>query len=151
MDFAKVSKPRHLIIYVCSALSAAIEGGGEVFPVFVLDPHFIHSGCVAPARMTFLFDTLADLHTSLQRRSSSLFCLRGAPEDVLPQLFKQWEITRLAYEHDIEPYAKKRDARVAEIAARHGVEVVVRCGAACAMSVSQRDFVSEVWAHAVCS
>jgi cryptochrome len=111
----------------CSALSAAIEGGSDVFPVFVLDPHYIHSGRVGSARMTFLFETLSDLHKNLQQRSSSLFCLQGTPEHVLPQLFKQWDITRLAYEHDIEPYAKQRDQRVAEIAAKHGVEVVVRC------------------------
>ena len=110
----------------CSALAAAVEGGGDVFPVFVLDPHFIHGGCVGSARMTFLFDTLTDLHKNLQRRSSSLFCLQGNPELTLPRLFKQWNITTLAYEYDSEPYAKQRDQRVGEIAAKHGVDVVVR-------------------------
>jgi deoxyribodipyrimidine photolyase len=94
--------------------------------VFVLDPHFTHSGRVAPARMTFLFDALADLHGNLQKRSSALFCLQGNPELLLPQLFKQWDITRLAYEFDGEPYARSRDQRVSDIAAQHGVDVVVR-------------------------
>jgi len=78
--------------------------------------------------MTFLFDTLADLHSNLQKRSSSLFCVQGSPDSALPQLFKQWNITRLAYEYDGEPYAKSRDQRIAELAAAHGVDVVVTHG-----------------------
>jgi cryptochrome len=109
-----------------SALAAAVDCGSEVFPVFILDPHFIGSGCVGSARMTFLFDALADLHSNLQQRSSTLFCLRGSPEHVIPKLFKQWNITRLAYEYDSEPYAKSRDLKISSIAQAHGVEVVVR-------------------------
>lgn len=99
-----------------------------MFPVFILDPHFIRSGRVGAARMTFLFDALTDLHSGLQQRSSSLFCVQGNPEHMLPQLFKQWNITRLAYEYDNEPYARSRDQRVTELAAHHGVNVVVRYG-----------------------
>jgi hypothetical protein len=110
-----------------SALAAAMEGGSEVIPVFLLDPHFTQSGRVGAARMTFLFDTLTDLHRNLQRLSSSLFCVQGSPEQLMPQLLKQWGITRLAYEFDGEPYARLRDQRISEIAAQCGVDVVVRC------------------------
>ena len=63
-----------------------MEGGSEVIPVFLLDPHFTQSGHVGAARMTFLFDTLTDLHRNLQRLSSSLFCVQGSPEQLMPQL-----------------------------------------------------------------
>jgi deoxyribodipyrimidine photolyase len=136
--------------------SSSIDGGGDVLPVFILDPHFTRSGRVGSARMTFLFDTLADLHSNLQKRSSLLFCVQGSPDSALPQLFKQWNITRLAYEYDGEPYAKSRDQRIAELAASHGVDVVVTHGhtlhaprdllAACggAMPKSYGSFVSAV-------
>ncbi len=119
-----------------------------MFPVFVLDPHFLHGGRVAPARMSFLFDTLADLHANLLKRSSSLFCVQGSPEHLLPQLFKQWNITRLAYEYDNEPYAKARDKRVSDIAAQHGVDVVVRCRC-CGEKKRAKSRALQIWPHVV--
>jgi cryptochrome len=41
-----------------------------------------------------------------------------------PKLFKQWEITHLTFEVDIEPYAKERDAEIKSLAEKLGVEVI---------------------------
>lgn len=42
-------------------------------------------------------------------------------------LFSQeWNITRLSYEYDSEPFGKERDAAIRKLANEAGVEVIVR-------------------------
>ena len=55
-----------------------------------------------------------------------LYVLQGTPTEVLPRIFKEWNITRLTFEMDTEPYAKQRDAEVCQLAGEHGVEVIRR-------------------------
>lgn len=50
--------------------------------------------------------------------------IRGNPVDVLPTLFKEWKVTTLTFESDIEPYAKDRDFLVEHRAREHGVKVI---------------------------
>lgn len=42
---------------------------------------------------------------------------------VVPQ---EWEITRLSYEYDSEPFGKERDFAIQKLAKEAGVEVVMR-------------------------
>ena len=55
--------------------------------------------------------------------SFRLFVVRGKPEDVFPELFKKWNVTRLTYEYDTEPYSLSRDEKVTELAKEHKVDV----------------------------
>lgn len=45
---------------------------------------------------------------------------------MFPELFKKWDVTKLTYEYDTEPYSLSRDGKVTELAKRHGVEVVYK-------------------------
>lgn len=58
--------------------------------------------------------------------SCRLFVVRGKPEDVFPQLFNKWKITKLTYEYDTEPYSLSRDKKVAALAKENGVEVIYK-------------------------
>ena len=49
--------------------------------------------------------------------------LKGKPTELFPRFFKQWNIKRLVFEKDTEPYAKIRDFDVTKISADLGVEV----------------------------
>jgi len=42
--------------------------------------------------------------------------LRGKPEEVFPQVWEEWGITKLCFEKDTEPYAKQRDAKIIRMA-----------------------------------
>ncbi|KAH0623252.1 hypothetical protein JD844_031338 [Phrynosoma platyrhinos] len=77
----------------------------ELYPIFILDPWFAKNMRVSVNRWR-------------------LFIVRGRPADVFPELFKKWKVTRLAFEVDTEPYARKRDAEVARLAAEHGIQVI---------------------------
>ena len=52
--------------------------------------------------------------------------MRGKPQDILPQLFQKWGVSRMTYEYDTEPYSRSRDLKVSELAKEHGVEVVYK-------------------------
>lgn len=41
-------------------------------------------------------------------------------------LFQEWNVTRLTFEYDSEPYGKERDAAIIKMAQEYGVETVVR-------------------------
>ena len=134
------------------ALVAALDGCTTLYPVFCLDPWFVSSGKVGANRMRFLLEvcmyslhaphaqlcsphllvcapqSLRDLDSSLRDLNSRLIVLQGNPKDELPRIFQDWDVQRLAYEVDIEPYAKTRDAEINGLAAAAGVEVLTRCG-----------------------
>ncbi|KAF8061969.1 UVR3 [Scenedesmus sp. PABB004] len=107
------------------ALLEACAGASAVYPVFIIDPHFLTASAykVGVNRYNFLLESLADLDASLRAKGSRLLVLRGKPLEVLPRVFKDWGVTQLCFEVDTEPYAKRRDADVAAAAAAAGVAV----------------------------
>ena len=46
--------------------------------------------------------------------------LRGKPEEVLPRVWKDWQITRLCFEVDTEEYARDRDTKITAAAKEAG-------------------------------
>lgn len=52
-----------------------------------------------------------------------LFVVRGSPEDVFPKLFTEWNVQKLTWEVDTEPYAQVRDGRIKKLAKDSGVKV----------------------------
>ena len=94
-----------------------------LYPVFVLDPHFASPSTVGVNRYGFLLEALADLDSALRARGSRLLVLRGKPADVLPTAWKEWGVTRVAWEADTEPYAVVRDREIAAAATAAGLTV----------------------------
>jgi len=95
-------------------------------PVFVLDPWFVKNEKVGPNRTRFLLQSLEDLDSSLKKLGSRLYVVRGDPVEVLGNLFQEWDVQRITWEEDTEPYAKKRDALVEKLAREKNVEFVTK-------------------------
>ncbi|XP_049573966.1 cryptochrome circadian regulator 5 [Syngnathus scovelli] len=108
------------------ALMAALKDCKELYPVFILDPNLLDKKRVGINRWRFLLGALKDLDFSLRQLNSRLFVVRGKPEEMFPELFNKWQITKLSYEYDTEPYRLSRDQKVATLAKEHGVEVLYR-------------------------
>jgi len=110
------------------ALIAALKPvNGEILrlkPVFVLDPWFVKKARVGPNRWRFLIQTLQDLDSSLKALGSRLYVVRGTPTETFEDLFHRWDVKRITWEVDTEPYAKERDAKVEKIAKDKNIEVV---------------------------
>ncbi|XP_064936443.1 (6-4)DNA photolyase isoform X2 [Musa acuminata AAA Group] len=116
------------------ALDYACRGSSHIFPVFVLDPRYLHpdpsafslgSARAGLNRIRFLLDCLLDLDSSLRNLGSRLLVLKGHPEpaSVICQILKDWNIRKLCYEFDTEPYGQARDRQVTDFASQHGIEV----------------------------
>lgn len=108
------------------ALSAALHNCKEIYPVFVLDGYLPNNVPVSINRWRFLLGALKDLDCSLRKLNSRLFVVRGKPEEVLPELFKKWKVTRLTYEYDTEPHNLSCDKKVTQLAEEHGIEVIYK-------------------------
>ncbi|CAG04151.1 unnamed protein product [Tetraodon nigroviridis] len=135
------------------SLKDSLLGADSVRCVYILDPWFAGSSNVGINRwriclrspltvsqeqeaLRFLLQSLEDLDSSLRKLNSRLFVIRGQPTDVFPRLFKahptvavyvpqEWNISRLSYEYDSEPFGKERDAAIKKLASEAGVEVTV--------------------------
>ncbi|KAL0978092.1 hypothetical protein UPYG_G00165780 [Umbra pygmaea] len=108
------------------ALLEAVRDSDTVRCVYFLDPWFAGSSNLGVNRWRFLLQCLEDLDASLQQLNSRLFVIRGQPANIFPRLFKDWNISRLTFECDSEPFGKERDAVIRKLATEAGVEVVSR-------------------------
>ncbi|XP_068652560.1 (6-4)DNA photolyase isoform X1 [Aristolochia californica] len=114
------------------ALLYAAEHSAHLYPVFVIDPHFMapDPAAFSPGssksglnRIQFLLESLADLDSSLRNLGSRLLVFEGVPAEVIIRLLKEWNIKKLCFECDTEPYSQLRDNSVKEFASVSGIEV----------------------------
>ncbi|PSR96043.1 (6-4)DNA photolyase [Actinidia chinensis var. chinensis] len=114
------------------ALEHASKGSDYLYPVFVIDPHYMEpdpnasssgSTLAGVNRIRFLLESLADLDSSLQRLGSRLLVLKGEPSEVLLCCLKEWNIKKLCFEYDTEPYYQGLDIKVKNYASASGIEV----------------------------
>jgi deoxyribodipyrimidine photo-lyase len=97
------------------ALTTALERAERVVPVFVLDPALWEaSPYVGDKRRAFLLGGLRDLDAQLRARGSRLILREGAPVAALGKLREEVGADVIVAEADVSPYARARDARVAE-------------------------------------
>ncbi|KAL0719411.1 hypothetical protein Bca4012_068735 [Brassica carinata] len=113
------------------ALEHASKGGsGSMYPVFVIDPHYMDPDPSASSpgspragvnRIRFLLESLNDLDSGLKKLGSRLLVLKGEPGEVLSRCLQ--EVKRLCFEYDTDPYYQALDFKVKEYASSIGVEV----------------------------
>jgi deoxyribodipyrimidine photo-lyase len=95
----------------------ALQAGcaeGSVVPVFILDPQLLAGKNVSPRRQAFLFDGLRALDQDLRSRGSRLILRQGVPVEALGELAAEVDARAIFAEADVSPYARRRDAEVAE-------------------------------------
>ncbi|PHT53470.1 (6-4)DNA photolyase [Capsicum baccatum] len=114
------------------ALEYAAKGSKFLYPVFVIDPHYMEpdptafstgSSKVGLNRIQFLLESLVDLDLSLKKLGSRLLVLKGDPGDVLIRCLKEWSIGKLCFEYDTELYYQALDEKVKTYASVTGVEI----------------------------
>ncbi len=96
------------------ALAQACQEAEEVHLVFNFDPTLLDPLPSDDRRITFIMESLTDIENQLNKFGSTLWISYGDPITEIPKLIKKYKIDRLYYNHDYDPYAKKRDKAVAE-------------------------------------
>ena len=94
-----------------ATLHAALKHG-DVIPVFVRDPYL--GGAISVRRQSFLWDALKALDADLRTKGSRLIFRSGTPESALTQLMRETGAAAIFAEEDYTPYARKRDAQIAQ-------------------------------------
>lgn len=114
------------------ALDYAAKGSDVLYPVFVIDQHYmepdpaafsIGSSRAGLNRIRFLLESLTDLDVNLKKLGSRLLVLKGEPSEVLFRCLKEWSIKKLCFEFDSEPYYQALDDKVRKYATAAGIEI----------------------------
>ncbi|XP_063721635.1 cryptochrome-2-like [Symsagittifera roscoffensis] len=92
-------------------------------PVYIIDPWYKANVKCGQNRTRFLLQSLQDLDNSLRKLGSSLYVARGDPVEVFEKLFTKWEVKKITWEVNTEPYARERDRKVSSVAKMLKVKV----------------------------
>lgn len=112
---------RDLRLHDHAALSSALEKG-ETTLVFVFDPHILDKlKNKEDRRVTFIYQSLREIETEVQKHGSSLIIKYGNPEDVIPSLAQELRADAVYCNRDYEPYAKERDSKVQKKLKSHNI------------------------------
>jgi deoxyribodipyrimidine photolyase len=121
---------RDFRLYDNPALCAAVDGGGLVMPLFVLDPVLRRSP--GEGRGPWLQAALAALDADIRRDGGlGLSILDGKPSQVIPTIARQVGAERVHISADFAPHGRRRDAAVRSALMKVGIElsdgISVRC------------------------
>ena len=118
---------RDLRLHDQPALDAAVRAGGPVVPLFVLDPDLLRR---SPNRRRFLLESLADLDRSLVRCGSRLVVREGEVVARTLDVVVEAGARAVHMSADVSWLAQRREARLREALAAHGVDLHVHPGGA---------------------
>jgi deoxyribodipyrimidine photo-lyase len=95
-------------------LTEALKRGGDVLPVFVLDPFFFEPvrARELPHRMQYLLESIASLRENLRALGSDLLLVSGKSTEVIPNLARTLKASAVLAQRWSEPFARKRDELV---------------------------------------
>jgi deoxyribodipyrimidine photo-lyase len=105
-----------------AALSHALRAARAVFCVFVFDRNILRPLPRADRRVEFIRESLVVLEESLVKMGGGLVVLDGDPVEEIPRLARELGASAVYANHDDEPYARARDARVRAALAAAGVD-----------------------------
>lgn len=103
-------------------LAAARKRTPKVVGVFCLDSGILDGDDIAPARVTYMIGSLAELQESYKAAGSELLILKGKPAKAIPKLAEALEATAVYWNRDVEPYSRDRDTEVAEALKKKDIE-----------------------------
>lgn len=115
---------RDLRVFDHAALHHALKASKAVFCVFVFDTDILQplldAGLTADRRVEFIRGSIVELDLELRKLGGGLIVRHGAAADAVPALAAQLGVGAVFSNHDYEPQARQRDAKVANILAATG-------------------------------
>ena len=99
-----------------AGLFNALLSGNPVVPVFIYDSNILDNlKSKTDKRLSFIYDTLQNLHKQLLKVGSGLVIEYGNPVDVWKKLLKKYPTSAVYTNSDYEPYAIERDNLVKDL------------------------------------
>ncbi|MEB3160041.1 MAG: FAD-binding domain-containing protein [Synechocystis sp.] len=106
-----------------AALGQARKKTAKIVGVFCLDRNILTAPDIAPARVAYLLGCLTALQGHYQKLGSQLLIFQGDPVDLIPRLAQTLQAKTVTWTLDTEPYAQRRDMKVAQALRDAGVAV----------------------------
>ncbi|MES2650623.1 MAG: deoxyribodipyrimidine photo-lyase [Bacteroidota bacterium] len=98
-----------------AALYHALKSKYPVLILFIFDENILDKlPNKADARVNFIHQELIKINAELQQQGSSLLVKHGKPQEIWPEILKEYQVKEVYANHDYEPYARKRDEGIAE-------------------------------------
>ncbi|MCC8425088.1 deoxyribodipyrimidine photo-lyase [Mucilaginibacter sp. UR6-11] len=105
-----------------AGLYHALKSGNPVLCLFIFDPAILNQlDNRHDTRVTFIYDTLVDLHNKLQQHGSSLLVIHDPVDQAWQQVLKDYDVAAVYTNHDYEPYAKTRDEAIGKLLTGQGI------------------------------
>lgn len=106
-----------------TGLCHALENDLPVLPVFIFDTNILDDlQDEYDARVTFIYDQLADLNNQLKEKGTTIICKHDAPVNAWKELLNEYDIQKVYANRDYEPYAKNRDKEIADLLEKHDIQ-----------------------------
>ncbi|MEY2706030.1 MAG: hypothetical protein RL407_2092 [Bacteroidota bacterium] len=107
-------------------LVRAIQQGGEVVPVYCLDPRMLEKTSLGLQktgnyRISFLLESLKDLKASFQELDADLVVLQGKPEDVMLSFAKEIRASAIFFSKEVTAEERAVDREVEKKAFSMGI------------------------------
>lgn len=110
------------------AVTAAIDVGAPVIPLYVLDDESDSSRPLGGASRWWLHGSLAALGADLRRRGGGLILRRGAAEEIVPRLAEETGAKALIFGRAAVSGVLARDRRISDRLRERGLRIEVTAG-----------------------
>jgi deoxyribodipyrimidine photo-lyase len=105
-----------------AGLYHALKSGAPVLPLFIFDRNILDDLTdKKDARVEFIHQSLSELKSKLEELGSTLLVRYGKPEEIWPELMREFPIAQVFTNRDYEPYAIAREQSVAAILAEKDI------------------------------
>jgi deoxyribodipyrimidine photo-lyase len=122
MNNALVWFRRDLRDFDHAALYHALKNSKQVFCVFVFDAEILDKlENKQDRRVEFIWESVRELKAALQNNGGDLTVLHGKAREIIPQYSLQANIHAVFTNHDYEPNAIARDAKIAALLAKNNI------------------------------
>ena len=104
------------------ALFYALNSKYKVLPLFIFDETILNELPNNDPRVTFIYETLKNIHSELTKFNSSLYIKKGNPSDIWNAIFEEFNVKNVFFNKDYEPYAQERDEIIKLLCAQKNIE-----------------------------
>ncbi|MGI0481907.1 FAD-binding domain-containing protein [Geminocystis sp. CENA526] len=93
-------------------LFSARENSNKVVGIFCLDPTILKGDDIAPARVKYLLECLAELQKNYRKLGSDLLIFHDSPLNIIPSLAEALKAENVYWNLDVEPFSRQRDKTI---------------------------------------
>lgn len=114
---------RDLRLFDNHGLYKALESGRKVLPIFIFDKNILSDiEDKKDARISFIHQSLEDIHKELEKKYSGVNTFYGKPIEVFARILNEYNVESVYANGDYEPYALDRDKKVEILCSQKGTK-----------------------------